>query len=218
MSRPAITAVAFAMTAGAPSDARTVLHVDPAPSPAGRRFLACVEPVEPSERGFELAARALATLHEAFAAAAALPPAAALTHAFAAANAALVAENRPASGCRWERRVYVGATAIAIAGRELTIAQVPPTQALVVQEGQLYGLPELASWCPCYVPATDRPEPDPLGYRDGTRPSLFRTRAAPGDLIVLCSTAIARHLARDAAAAAAWRPEALLHGDLDGAL
>lgn len=212
-----MTAVAFALTAGEPSDVRDLLHVDPFPA-GGRHLLACVEPLEPSTRGFEVAALALKALHETFAAGAALPPAAALVAAFVAANATVLDENRPSAGCRWERRVHVGAAAIAVAGNDLTVAQVPATQVLIVQERQLYAFPELASWCPRYVPTSDRPEPDPLGYGEVVRPALFRTRTAPGDLLVLCSSAVARHLARDADLAVRWQSEALLLGDLDGTL
>ena len=162
MRRPAITAAAFALTAGVPADAHGVLHVDPVPDPDGRRLLISVEPLEPGARGFELAALALAAIRDGVAAAGQAPPTVALTRAFEAANAALLAENRPLAGCRWERRVYVGATAAVIAGRTLTIAQVPATQAIVVQDRQLYAFPDLASWCPDYVPLTDQPEPDPL--------------------------------------------------------
>ena len=219
--RQAVTAAAFALTAGNPSDARAVLHLDPGPDVerGGRRVLLGVEPLEPSARGFELASLALSVLRDQMAAGGGLPPAVALTRAFASANAALLAENRPLAGCRWDRRVYVGATAVVVTGRTLTIAQVPATQALVVQDRRLYAFPDLASWCPTYLPPTDRPEPDPLGCREETRPLLYHTVAAPGDLVLLCSSAVARHLARDAAAGAAPHPEELLRGgNLEAAL
>jgi hypothetical protein len=218
MSRSAITAAAFALTAGIPCDARTMMHVDPAPDARGRRLLLSVEPLEPSARGFELAALALATLREGFAAAPALPPPAALARAFAAANAALVAENRPLTGCRWERRVYVGATAVVIAGRSLTIARVPGSQVVVVQDRRLYAFPALASWCPDFIPTSDQPEPEPLGCEEETSPLLYHSVAAAGDLVLLCSSGVARHLARDAAAGVCPTPEILLRGDLDAVL
>jgi hypothetical protein len=103
-------------------------------------------------------------------------------------------------------------TAIAVAGREAVIAQVPPSQTLVVQDGERYAFPDLASWRPDYVPPTDDPEPDPLGYRDGGRPSLYRTLMAPGDLILLCSSNVGRMLSTGAP------DEPILSPDLDATL
>jgi len=218
MSGSALTAVAFAVTAGQLADARTVVSVDQVPGPGGRRLLVSVEPLEPSPRGFELASLALSTIREAFAGAGNRSPGAALLHAFAEANATLINENRPIAGCRWERRVFVGATAIAIQGRTVTVAQVPATQALVIQERQLYAFPDLASWRSDYIPATDRPAPDPLGYREGIQPDLYQTIAARGDLIVLCSSAVARSLARSGFGPGDPRAACFLAGDLDGCL
>ncbi len=218
MSRPGITAAAFALNAGEPIDVRTVLHVDATPDDHGRRVLISTEPLEPSERGFELARLALEIVRERLAAASEVPPAVALIRAFEAANAALLDENRPLAGCRWDRRVYIGATAAIVSGRTLTIAQVPATQALVVQDHQLYAFPDLTSWCADYRPPTEQQEPDPLGYRAGTRPWLYHTITVPGDLVVLCSSALARYLARDATAGVAPDPEVLLQGDVDAAL
>jgi len=218
MSRSGITAAAFGLTAGEPIDVRTVLHVDALPDAHGRRLLISTEPLEPSQRGFELARLSLEILRDHLAAGGSLPPAVALIRAFEAANVALLDENRPLAGCRWDRRVYIGATAAIVAGRTLTIAQVPATQALVVQDRQLYAFPDLTSWCADYRPPNDQPEPDPLGYREGTRPWLYHTITVPGDLVVLCSSTLARHLARDAAAGLAPDPEALLLGDVDAAL
>lgn len=212
MSRPAISAAAFALTAGRPVDAREVVHVDPEPDARGRRLLASVEPLEPSVRGFELAACALMTLRRVVAAEAAAPPAQALARAFAAANAALLAESRPGAGCRLGRGGCVGVTAAILAGRELLVAQVPPTQAIVVQDRRLYAFPDLNSWRPDFVPTSDDPEPDPLGCREETRPVLYRTVVAPGDLILLCSSSLARRLGRCRAASEALRTETQARG------
>ncbi len=216
-----LSAVAFALAAGIPRDARNVVHVDPQPGPGGRQLLVSVEPLESNARGFEVAALALATLRETFAEAAALPAAAALGRAFAAANAAVLAENRPATGCCWDRRAYVGAVAIVVEGRDLTIAQVPPSQAAVVQDGRLYAFPDLASWRGDYVPPTDAPAPDPLGYREGIRPDMFHSVAAPGDLVLLCSTTLARCLGRAGGASfqpAGPPPDVLRRGQLAAVL
>lgn len=218
MSGPVLTAVAFALTAGQPSDAQRLISVDTVAGPRGRRLLASVEPLEPSARGFDLAALALDALKAAFAAASGLPPADALARGLEAANDLLLTENQPNAGCRWDRRVFAGATAIAVEGRHLTIAQVPATQALIVQDRQLYSFPDLASWRSDYLPPTDALPVDPLGYRPTVVPTFYRTIVARGDLLVLCSCALARCLARSGATAGDPRTEVLLTGDLDGTL
>ena len=218
MNGATLTAVAITLAAGHPADARGVASIDAVPDAHGRRLLIAVEPLEPSPRGFELARLAMAVMREAFAEAAAQPAAEALRRAFAAANTALLAENRPLPGCRWERRIFVGATAIAVEGRVLTVAQMPATQALIVQDGRLYAFPDLASWrCDYQAPAEAR-EPDPLGCRDAVCPDLFRTVAAQGDLIVLCSAAVARCLAQSGFGSEAAAVAPLLAGDLDATL
>ena len=210
---PALHASAFAIQGGDPIDATDLVFVDTGARVTRRLFL-CVEPLEPSARGLELAALARRTLREVFAAASDLPPAAALMKAFTAANAVLINENRPLAGCRWERRVYVGATGVVLAGHELIMAQVPPTAAMIVQDQQLYAFPELASWRDDYLFPTDDVEPEPLGCREGLRPYLYRSTAQPGDLLILCATALARQLGRGPDAAT--RP--LLLGDPEEAL
>jgi hypothetical protein len=195
MSRASLTAAAFAIVGGQPADARWFVHVDTYPDRSGRRLLVAVEPMESSPYGFELAGLALSAIREEFVAATTLPAPAALIRALGAANRTLLAESRPPVGGRWERRALVGTTAIAICGREATIAQVPPAQALVVQDRQRYAFPDLASWRPDYVPENDDPEPDPLGFREGGRPLLYRTLMAPGDSMLLCSSNLGRALA-----------------------
>lgn len=195
MHRSTLAAAAFALAAGQPAPADRLVHVDDRPAPNRARLAVAVEPLAPGPRGDEAAALALTALREGFAAEPALPAAKALLRGFAAANQTLLAENRSAAGGRWDGRVFAGATAIALAGREAIIAQVPPSQAIVVQDKRRYAFPSLASWRPDYLPPDDGPEPDPLGYRDACRPLLYRTLAVPGDLFLLCSSGIARGLA-----------------------
>ncbi len=219
MGGSALTAVAFALSGGDPIDARGVVAADPRADCRGRRLLASVEPLEPSSRGVEVAALALRVLRATFADAATETATVALNRALAAANTVVRSENRPVSGCRWDRRVFVGVTAIVIERCALTIAQAPASQALIVQDRQLYAFPTLSSWCDNYVPhENDGTSGDPLGYRDDIRPALYRTVARKGDLIVLCSSAVARHIARaDQSLAARWL-DPLRVGDLDGTL
>ena len=228
MDRPA--AVAFALAAGEPVDVGGALHVDPVPRRGSgrRRLLVAVEPVEPGRRGAEVAAAALAALREGFAAAAAEPVPVALARAFAAANAAVREENRLHPGDERCRRVLVGATAVVVQGNAVTLAQVPPGQALVLQEGWLYAFPELASWRPDYLgtedPAGPPVPPEPLGAGSRVAPLLYRTVAAPRDLVLLCCGGVARCLAADPAIAPAGAtgptpaPPALADGRPDAAL
>jgi len=219
MGGSALTAVAFALSGGEPLDTRGVIAADPRADRQGRRLLVSVEPLEPSARGAEVAALALRVLRAAFADAAAEPATVALTRALTAANAVVRSENRPVAGCHWDRRVFVGATAIVIERRALTIAQAPASQALIVQDRQLYAFPTLSSWCCDYVPhENDGTSGDPLGYADDIRPALYRTVARRGDLIVLCSAAVARSMARTEPSTAARWLEPLHTGDLNGVL
>lgn len=216
MTDTSATAVAFGLAGGTPHDTDGLLHVDSEPGPDGRRLLLAVEPLEPGRRAREVAAVALAAVRTAVAEAGAQSPAAALRRAFAVANAAVRDENRRPGTAAGARKVYVGVTAVVLDGRDLTIAQVPPSQLLVVQERQLYAFPSLASWRPDYVPESERPGPEPLGYADDVRPDFFRSVAAGGDLLALCSSMIGYYLAWEAlgtAATPAVTSVALLDGD-----
>lgn len=128
-SPTAIAGVAFAYGVRGTGEVDSLLHVDP---PGRRRLLAVVEPVEFSGRGPEVAAAALAALVTEFHDAGAVPPAQALARAFAVANAAVREENRVHGGVGQVRRFQVGACALVLEPRRLTIAQVPPSQAIVV--------------------------------------------------------------------------------------
>src|SRR5215217_4192085 len=107
MGRASVTVVGFALAGGSAADTAGVAYVAPVPDRFGRVLLACVEPIEMSPRGRELAAVALRTIRETFAATASTSSEALVT-AFAAANAAVMAQNRPnatlpASGRKWAR-------------------------------------------------------------------------------------------------------------------
>lgn len=226
MSIPAASGIGFAIANGEPIEIDSLLHFRPASRRRieRRQLFATVEPLQPTERGREVASVALRALKEGFAAAADQPIPAALGRAFADANAAVREENRHRPSDGPDRRVFVGASAVVLDGCELVIAQVPPTQAAVVQEGQVYAFPALASWSPWYQPALERlgPDPEPLGRSEQATVDIFRTIAAPGDLIVLCASAIPIATARDATAAGslsasaiAQLQEALRPGDPD---
>ena len=215
MGRASVTVVGFALADGSAADTAGVASVTPVPDRFGRVLLACVEPSELSSRGMELAAVALRAIRETFAATAGTS-AEALAAAFAAANAAIMVQNRPLATGRWERRICVGATAVALAGREIVVAQASPSQAILVQDGQVYAFPDVASWRGDYTPDTSVAESHPLGFSDEQTPRLFHSEAAPGDLIVLCATSLGRALARDERAIVDLYGGALLTQDLEG--
>ncbi|CAA9544468.1 MAG: hypothetical protein AVDCRST_MAG49-1311 [uncultured Thermomicrobiales bacterium] len=195
-----------------------LVYVDPVPVDGrGRRLLATVEPLEPGGRGIEVAGAALQALREAFVASAGLSTQTALARSFAAADAAVRALNRLRPSGGRHRRVLVGATAIVVDADGLTLAYVPPSQAMIVQDGVLYGVPDLASWRPDYEPTSDAPDPEPLGQGGTVAPALFRTLARPADLLLLCPTAVGRLLA-DTEVVAGFAPSEETEGEARGSL
>src|SRR5918995_645414 len=129
MGRASVSVVGFALSDGSAADTAGVASVAPVPDRFGRVLLACVEPIELSSRGMELAA-------------------------------------------------------VALAGREIFVAQASPSQAILVQDGQVYAFPDVASWRGDYAPDTSVSESHPLGFGDEPTPRLYHSEAAPGDLIV----------------------------------
>jgi hypothetical protein len=217
MGRASVTAVGFALAGGSAAETAGVAYVAPVPDRFGRVLLVCVEPTEHSPRGMELAGIALRAIRETFAATAEAS-AEALIAAFAAANAAVMAENRPLATGRWERRICVGATAVALSGREIVVAQASPSQAILVQDGHVYAFPDVASWRGDYSPDTSLVESHPLGSSEEQTPRLYYSEAAPGDLVVLCATSLGRTLARDEPAIVDLYGGALLTADLEGSI
>jgi hypothetical protein len=217
MGRASVTAVGFALAGGSAADTAGVAYVAPVPDRFGRVLLVCVEPIEHSPRGMELAGIALHAIRETFAATSEAS-AEALISAFAAANAAIVAQNRPLATGRWERRICVGATAIALSGREIVVAQAAPSQAILVQDGHVYAFPDVASWRGDYVPDSSLVESHPLGSSEEQIPRVYHSEAAPGDLVVLGATSLGRSLARDEHAIVDLYGGALLTADLEGSV
>jgi hypothetical protein len=217
MGRASVAVAGFALLGGASADPAGSVHIDPTPDRFGRVLFVCVEPVDLSARGAELAAAAMRALRETFAVTPG-SPADALIAAFVAANAAVMAENRPQATGRWDRRICVGATAIALAGRDVVVAQAAPSQAILVQDGQVYPFPDVASWRGDFQPDAPLVESHPLGFGEDMLPRLYESQAAPGDLIVLCSTSVGRALARDEDAVVALYGGELLTADLEGSI
>jgi hypothetical protein len=217
MRRPSIAAAGFALIDGQAADPDGIVFIDQAPDRWGRLLLACVEPGEFSERGLELAAVALRTLRQTFAASPG-PVAAALLAAFAAANDALLAENRILTTGRWERRICVGATAVVLQGREIYVAQSAPSQAILIQDQRVYAFPDVASWRGDYVPEAIIPESLPLGLADDPATQIFQSDAAAGDLVALCSTTVGHQLASDDESLRALFDASLVTDDLEGSV
>ena len=217
MGRASVAAAGFAVAEGLAAETTGIVHVTPVPDRDGRVLLVCVEPLERCARGWELAEVALRALREAFADTPG-PCADALLTAFAVANAAVMAENRPLATGRWQRRIGVGATAIALADREITVAQAAPSQAILVQDGHVYAFPDVASWRSDYILRAAPGETLPLGFAEDETPRLYISQAAPGDVIALCSTSVGRALARDEDAIIALYGASFLTEDLEGSL
>lgn len=218
MRRASVAAAGFALVEGHAADPDGIVFVAQQPDRAGRMLLACVEPSERSARGMELAAAALRTLRTTFASHPQRDTADALLAAFASANTALIAENRPLTTGRWGRRICVGATAVVLDGREIFVAQAAPSQAILVQDGQVYAFPDIASWRGDYTPDAIVPVSLPLGMADDEAPQLYQSEAAPGDVILLCATNAGRALSRDEAALIDLYGGSLLTGDLEGSV
>jgi hypothetical protein len=189
----AIPSAALAIVAGRQTSA-SACCLDEIPGRTEVRLLASIEPLDGTAYARELAAHALAALRDRFAATAGGPPAERLDAAVGAANAVLLADNRrPERG--GERQLRAGVAAVAVAGRSLVAALVAPTQLVVVQDRRLYAIPALSSWGDG-DDAADADEAPPLGETDWVQPTIVRTRAADGDLVVLCHSTLVRAAAR----------------------
>lgn len=163
--------------------------------PGERRLLAIAEPVHRTTDGYLAASAALAAFEEAFGVSLAEGVETALVRAFGAANAAICAANR--STTMLHQRAFAGITAVVMEGSDATIGCIPPGQSLILQDGHLYAVPELASWAPNFMPTGECESPDPLGVAAVVVPQLRRTRIRPGDQVVLGSSAVGRALANE---------------------
>ncbi|MCX2727160.1 hypothetical protein OO015_06570 [Thermomicrobium sp. 4228-Ro] len=152
-----------------------------------RLFAAVVEPLEPFPSSPEVGRRVLALLQHAVWQ---LGPHAsldelseALTEAFLRANHWLVTLNSGRPGSQWHR---FGATCALLNGKDLVLAQVPPSAAIVTQDREIFAFP----------PEADEPArfASALGSARQLQPALYYTRSAPGDLLVLTTAAYGQEL------------------------
>ncbi len=189
-------------------------RIDPT---TGRKLYLAVEPVALTAEGLSVAADALDALAVAFLAATDKPLDAALRSGFAAANQLVWKTNQAAALNRSasEERVLLGVTGVAVDGDAMLIVQAPPSQALLVQDNQLYALPALASWQSHTLPADADGMAASLGSHREVVLNPISTTAAPSDVVILCGAAFAvclnKAIARSGASAADLVP-ALLAG------
>ncbi|MEX1158332.1 MAG: hypothetical protein WEC79_05315 [Thermomicrobiales bacterium] len=103
----------------------------------------------------------------------------------------LLGQNR-ANGNR--RKIFLGLTCLVRCGDDLFVAQVPPGQALIRQDGRLFAFPKLRSWSPAFQPSRTYDLPNPLGLRELTAPQAHYSRIERGDLLAVVSSSIASRL------------------------
>lgn len=103
----------------------------------------------------------------------------------------LLGQNRGNGG---RRKIFLGLTCVVGCGDDLFIAQVPPGQALIRQDGRLFAFPRLRSWLPTFQPSRTYELPNPLGLREVTEPQVYYSRVVPGDLLAVVSSSIAARL------------------------
>jgi hypothetical protein len=165
-------------------------RIDPT---TGRKLYLAVEPVALTAEGLSVAADALEAIAKGFLAAADEPLDAALRSGFAVANELVWKANQapsldyPAA----EGRILLGVTAVAVTGDAMLIVQAPPSQALLVQDNQLYALPALASWRSHTLTADADGLAASLGSHREVVLNPVSTTAAPSDVIILCGAALA---------------------------
>lgn len=196
---PETSAAAFALSAGMPSDVRQRLIADLEPRHGrrhGRRLLAAAEPTIPGVAGERIAHLALTALRDAFEHASEDSTPLALGRAFAVADAVVRARNRLHEAGAEAPRILVGITAAVIEGRIVTIAQVPPHRAILVQDGRCYPLPG-SEWAERGAGEDDEVEPYPLGSDAPVAPRLVRSAITGDDLLILADSCLIDHLGRD---------------------
>lgn len=194
------SAVAFALTGGYPSDVRDWITVDlPPPTSRRRGRIVAVEPLTRTFQTLGLAKRAreLISLQLEMRG----PAEMVIGRAFAAANAALNEERQTGELASYGAPLLLGATVALIEGEVATLAWVPPAQALIVQDGLVYGLPPLETWLPDYSPPPDQRAVEPLGFSSWVAPQIVQTELRPGDSIIVCSASFGEMFATEIARA-----------------
>ncbi|MGB3306645.1 MAG: hypothetical protein WBA63_10710 [Thermomicrobiales bacterium] len=212
---PALT-VAFAVKDGSPSDVREWVSVELAEffSSGRRGFMVSTEALRKTPESLEIATFARGVIVDELRRTYQMPPDVALGHAFAAANAAVHERARDEMTTDPEHPVLIGAAAVVFDDHVATIAHVPPSQLILIEDGLVYAVPELGSWLPNYAdPNTDRPNPEPLGFGSRVAPVIAQTDLRAGDTILLCSTVCGQAFATEMHDAGASSSDlAFMHG------
>lgn len=198
ISRPRTVQAKFAVLHGQPVDEYAQLDLGRVPDYPGQQryddhlYIIC-EAVEGTRRATPLGATVMAAIRAAYSRADRSEPVPALVTAIHAANTELYTRNHRGAP---DARVFLGVTCLVVRDAELFICQVPPTQALISQNGTVLALPELASWRDDYQPHSyTGPGPYGLGMHAEVEPQLYRTCLEEGDLLALVSSNLARILA-----------------------
>jgi hypothetical protein len=182
---------------------------------AGIRLLAVAEPVHHSVHGYLTAAAALAAFEEALLVAVNCGVEPGLVRAYAAANEAVRAANQLTVV---DQRAFAGITAVAIDGQSAVIGVVPPGQSRLIQDGRLYGVPDLKTWSPAFMPCGAGDGQDPLGLRASVRPLFRRTTVREGDRLLLGASAVGRVIGNRELMPLADSPDVAVVDQLEAAL
>ena len=183
--------------------------------PSGLRLLAVAEPVHRTMHGYLTAGAALAAFEEALVVAVNGGVESGLVRAFAAANQAVRSANQLTVV---DQRAFAGITAVIIEGQTALVGYVPPGQALLIQDRRLYGVPDLSSWLPGYMPDGIVEAQEPLGLRCTVIPLLRRTAIREGDRLMIGTSVVGRILAGRELTLLADAPETAVVEQLEEAL
>jgi hypothetical protein len=157
-------------------------------------FFAILEPLTEHQDNDDLAPLVLNRLASEVASRHSITATAAINAAVEEINAELAGYNQS----RPEReRLYFGLTCGLTRGDDLYLAQVPPSQVLIGQDGDVYAFPGLESWHWSLRSETNTALEQPLGLHEEIEPDLYHTRIEAGDLIVLASPSLARVIQRE---------------------
>ncbi len=182
--------------AGRPAGTSPFLSIDRADglgAKGSRHFFAVLEPVEPGPGAAQAAAEVFQRLRESWGRRSSLTPTAAILAAVQDVNRWLFESNRHSPG----NPIRFGLTCAVARNDDLYIVQAAPTQILIGQEGELYTFPELEHWRRNHQFQTDENCDQPLGLDAEIEPDIYHTQIAGGDLIVVCSTSLARIIERE---------------------
>jgi hypothetical protein len=153
----------------------------------------CLEPVDDSPLAGGVADEVIQRLRSAIANAGTQAATTVLQNAIEDVNHWLIRANAIRTS---DRRVTFGFTCVLSRDDDIYMAQAAPSQVLIAQEGELYAFPELEDWQWNHDSGNGYAS-TPLGLQEKAQPELFHTRVEEHDVIVLCSTSLARVLHRE---------------------